>query len=256
MRALSGIFFLLFVVFFPGCKEDEVGLPDGNDTEEPPVEGRSIVPKDFLSDADFEELIVEVQYVEGYQPTARSLTNLKAFLEKRLHKPAGITIMQHAMSSPGKAAYTVEDVRAIEKAGRTEKNTDKTLTAYFFFADADYASNSGDSKVLGIAYGASSMVIFEKTVRDFSGGLAQPAVTTLETTVIHHEFAHILGLVNNGTAMQEAHQDIAHGRHCVQENCLMYYTAETTDIIGNIIGGNIPQLDASCIADLQGSGGK
>lgn len=256
MRANFSIFILLFVVFFLGCKDEEVGLPDGTETEESPLVGRTIVPKDFLSDSDFGELIVEIQHVEGYQPTAAAIENLKSFLQERLHKPAGITIVQHALNSPGKTAYTLEDIRAIEKAGRVKKNTDNTLTAYFFFADGDYASNSGNSKVLGIAYGSSSMVIFEKTVKDFSGGVAQPAVTTLETTVIHHEFAHILGLVNNGTAMQEEHQDVAHGRHCMQENCLMYYTAETTDVIGNLIGGNIPQLDAACIADLQGNGGR
>lgn len=256
MRAVSNFSFLLLLVFFLGCKDEEVGIPEENDKEESPVAGRNIVPKDFLADTDFDELIVEIQYVEGYQPRARSVTNLKAFLEERLHKPAGITIVQHALSAPGKSVYTLEDVRAIEKAGRTQITTDHTLTAYFFFADGDYASNSGNSKVLGIAYGSSSMVIFERTVKDFSGGVAQPAVTTLESTVIHHEFAHILGLVNNGTAMQEEHQDEAHGRHCVTENCLMYYTAETTDIIGNIVGGNIPQLDAACIADLQGNGGK
>ena len=127
---------------------------------------------------------------------------------------------------------------------------------YFFFADADYAGNSGDAKVLGVAYGSSSMAIFEKIVQDYSGGLTQPAVTTLESTVIHHEFAHILGLVNNGTAMQAAHQDEAHGRHCNNKGCLMYYAAETTDIVGLLTGGNVPQLDASCIADLQANGGR
>ena len=253
-RTICTILFFFALSF--GCKEEEGILPEETEQEEPPVVERNIVPKDFLSATDFKELVVEIQFVKGYQPTAAAVNNLKSFLEERLNKPAGIRIVQHEVSAPGKAAYTLADVRAIEKAGRTTQSAGNTLTAYFFFADADYASNSGDSKVLGIAYGNSSMVIFEKTIKDFSGGLTQPATSTLETTVIHHEFAHILGLVNNGTSMQEEHQDEAHGRHCVKESCLMYYTAETTDIIGNLTGGNIPQLDAACLADLQANGGR
>lgn len=254
--------FLLLFVFFLGCKKEnplveEQAPPSGEQTEEPtPVAESRIIPNDFLSDKNYEKLIVEVLYVKGFQPKAASVNNLQAFLEQRLIKPGGITIVEREISSPGKTAYSIADLRDIEKTHRSQTSTTETLTAYFFFADKDYAGNSGDAKVLGVAYGSSSMAIFEKTVQDFSGGLTQPAVSTLESTVIHHEFAHILGLVNNGTAMQAAHQDEAHGRHCNNKKCLMYYAAETSDIAGLLTGGNVPQLDASCIADLQGNGGR
>lgn len=227
------------------------GTPDGGTVSAPPAK-----PVDFLSDKDFDKLIVEVQYVKGYQPKAESVDRLQEFLQARLNKPAGITIMQNEVPSPGKAAYSLKDLQELEKEGRTQITKDKTLTAWFFFADGDFAANSGDSKVLGIAYGGSSMVIFEKTILEYSGGLTQPSVSKLESTVIHHEFAHIMGLVNNGTPMEEAHQDEPHGRHCTDKNCLMYYTAETTDIVGNLVGGSIPALDARCLNDLKANGGK
>ena len=236
--------FMLIASVITGCSKDEIKADN------------KVNPEHFLSDDKYEKLIVEIQYVSGYAPSSTSVNNLKTFLEERLHKPGGISIVQTAISSPGKSIYTMDDIRAIEESNRTQHTNGKTLTAYFFFADGDYAGNSGSSKVLGIAYEGSSMVIFEKTVKDHSGGLTQPPVATLESTVLLHEFGHILGLVNNGTSMQAAHQDEAHGHHCNNQNCLMYYTAETTDILANLTGGNVPGLDQKCIDDLRANGGK
>jgi hypothetical protein len=36
----------------------------------------------------------------------------------------------------------------------------------------------------------------------------------------------------------------------------MYYATETTDIMAAIIGGEIPELDNNCIADLRKNGGR
>jgi hypothetical protein len=215
-----------------------------------------VTSHDFLSNNKYEKLIVEIQYVNGYPPTTTTVDNLKTFLQQRLNKSGGIIIIQNAIPSPGKPFYTLDDIRNIEKANRTQNTNKKTLTAYFFFADGEYASNSGNSKVLGITYGNSSMVIFKKTIKDFSGGITQPPVTVLETTVIDHEFGHLLGLVNNGSSMQYYHQDEPHGMHCDDKNCLMYYLAETSDIVANLVGGNIPSLDAKCLVDLRANGGK
>jgi hypothetical protein len=36
----------------------------------------------------------------------------------------------------------------------------------------------------------------------------------------------------------------------------MYYATETTDVLGFLVTGNIPALDANCINDLKVNGGK
>lgn len=235
---------VLFFLGMAGCKKENKWFSG------------KITPDNFLSDKTYDKLIVEIQYVKGFEPAAATVNNLKAFLEQRLNKPEGITILQSEIESPGRSVYTVDDVRAVEKNNRVHVTKGKTLTSYLFFADGEYAGNNGSSKVLGIAYGGSSMVIFESTIQNFSGGITQPPRATLETTVTEHEFGHVLGLVNNGTPMQSSHQDEPHGKHCSNANCLMYYTAETSDIVANIIGGNVPVLDNKCLEDLRANGGK
>lgn len=216
----------------------------------------TVVPNSFLSEKTFDKLSIEIQSMSGFEPTAETVTNLKTFLQQRLNKSGGITISMSTAPTQGLTSYSISDIKSIENAHRIAKTSGKTLTAYILFLDGDYSANEGNAKVLGVAYGNSSMAIFEKTIRDYSGGVTQPPVKTLESTVILHEIGHILGLVNNGTPMQTTHQDATHGRHCTDQNCLMYYAAETSDIIANIAGGTVPSLDANCLNDLRSNGGK
>ena len=101
------------------------------------------------------------------------------------------------------------------------------------------------------------MAIFEKSIKDLTGGFGEPDTDKLETVVVNHEFGHILGLVNVGSAMQVNHQDVEHGKHCDNEDCLMNWTAETGDAISNFLGtSGLPELDANCINDLKANGGR
>jgi hypothetical protein len=247
-RYLSyGLFFSLAVL--ASCSKDD---------ENPSVAtiNSSIKPNDYLSEQKYTSLNIEIKYVTGYSPTATSLDNLKSFLQARLHKSAGITFTQSSVSSPGKATLTVTDIQNLEKTNRTLTVKDKVLVAYLYFSDAEYSENTDTTKVLGAAYGTSAIIIFEKSVKSLSGGLNRPSAATLESIVLEHEFGHIMGLVNNGTNMQSAHQDIAHGKHCINTNCLMNYKTESSHMIGNLPGGTIPELDANCLADLEANGGK
>ena len=233
-----------------------VGCGDENDPDSPPNDNGKIVANDFLSESRYKQLVVEIAYVEGYKPQTASLNHLKSFLESRLNKSGGISINSVPVASPGKATYSLTDIRNIEETHRTKFPSGETLAAWLFFYDGDYAANQGDSKVLGVAYGATSMAVFGKTVAEFSGGLGQPSTYVLETTVMEHEFCHIFGLVNNGTNMVSGHQDATHGKHCSDKNCLMYYAAETSDFLSNFLGSNIPSLDEQCLHDLKNNGGK
>ncbi|KQB41798.1 Membrane metalloprotease [Flavobacterium daejeonense] len=208
---------------------------------------------DLLSEDKFDSMIIEVVYVEGYEPSATAITNFKNFLTSRINKSGGITIEKRAIPSPGNASYTDAQIIAIENANRIFYNDGSQIAVWAFFADAKSSKDTDTSVILGTAYRNTSFVIYENTVKKLSGGLNKPSTTVLETTVMSHEFGHILGLTNAGTVMQSDHEDANHKRHCNVSSCLMYWEAESGT---NLFGGNIPQLDAQCIADLQANGGK
>ena len=208
---------------------------------------------DLLSEDKFDSMIIEVVYVEGYEPSATAITNFKNFLTSRINKSGGITIEKRAIPSPGNASYSDAQIIAIENANRIFYNDGSQIAVWAFFADAKSSKDTDTSVILGTAYRNTSFVIYENTVKKLSGGLNKPSTTVLETTVMCHEFGHNLGLTNAGTVMQSDHEDANHKRHCNVSSCLMYWEAESGT---NLFGGNIPQLDAQCIADLQANGGK
>jgi hypothetical protein len=243
-RIFITVCFFTLIVF--GCRKDKNAI----------IEESELRTKDYLSDQRFDKLKLEIVYKEGYKPQDATIDALVALLNARLNKPAGIEVIRKSVASSGPSIYSLQDIKNIEKTNRAEFTSSKTLAAYAFFADGDFNENSGGSKVLGIAYGFSSVVIFEKTIQEISGGLTQPSRATVETSVLNHEFGHLLGLVNNGTSMTSAHQDEPHGRHCNNKACLMYYAAETNDLIGNLINNKAPELDENCLNDLRANGGK
>jgi hypothetical protein len=236
----------LFLVFLSGCHDDETA-------EE---KNRKVRPNDYLSAETYTSLTVDVVYVEGLEPTATTVQALKSYLESVLNKPSGINVVLRSIPSPGAGIYSVETLKQVEFDQRTENTDGERLTAFIFFADGEYVNSTENSKILGVAYDYSSMAIFAQSVHDNSGGPGKPSTAKLETTAVNHEFSHILGLVNNGTPMTVDHHDNAHDGHCTNENCLMYYLAESSEIVPDLFGTATPVLDADCRADLVANGGK
>jgi hypothetical protein len=212
--------------------------------------------RDYLTSSSYTSLVIEMQSVSGYAPTTTAKNNLISFLQARLHKPLGITIADETITSPGQSSYTLDDVKRIESTSRKLSSSGSQMTAYFLFLDGNSTSDSSSGQILGTAYAPSSMVIYEKTIQSLSSvPVTQPSTAVLESTVLEHEFGHLLGLVNTGTSPQSTHQDTAHGAHCTNTACLMYWNVDTSGIIGNLLGGTVPSLDADCLADLQANGG-
>ena len=234
-----------------GCKKSDIitNLPSINNENNKAV-GASA--NDLLSASKYSSVKIEIQYMPGYQPDGAAVNNLMVFLNSLINKPGGVTIVQTQIASAGKTVLSLNDIATIEKNNRTVYTSGNQLGVYFLYTDGNYS----EANVLGIAFRNTSMSLLGKTIHDNSGGIGQASRTKVVSTVLEHEFAHILGLVNIGSPMQTNHQDGAHGNHCNNTSCLMYYTSETTDIFGILITGNIPVLDANCKADLTANGGK
>lgn len=246
---------ILFISF--GCVNDPQGGDNGGDGfNYDHQRNPGFSANDMLSDESFSELIVEIDYMPGYEPNPRALDSLKAFLEQRLNKTA-VTILEPSQIPTGdQNSYSASDVREIEAQERNNFSEENVLSTYMLITDGYYTQQN----VLGIAYYNTSNAFFGPAYDDASSGFGSLSRYQVEAISFRHEFGHLFGLVNiegSGTEMQTNHQDEQNGNHCDNDNCLMYYAMEQSDIIQQMFNEEtIPALDANCIADLQANGGK
>lgn len=237
---------LLFTII--ACNKKETPYAPNKELNNKPV-GASA--NDLLSSNKYKALRIEINYMPGYEPDMDAYLHLWNRLNIYLNK-LDISIVSDEIPAASSTTLSIDQVRTIEEQNRTVYNTDTLISVYLLYTNGTFT----DDKVLGAAYKNTSMVLFGKKIHDNSGGLGQASRTKLEATVLEHEFGHLLGLVDIGSPMQTNHKDASHGNHCNNTSCLMYYAAETTDILGFLLTGNIPPFDANCIADMKANGGK
>jgi len=257
LRALGilGIALLLY-----GCSEGSGPAgPDPSDPSEPPGSGgdgsttefnSKAAPGDsaraFLSDRQFTELRVEVDFMEGYEPTEAGLDSLKTSLERHLAKSSIQISAPSSIPAEGDSTYSTQQIRQLEEEHRdhfTRAGSD-TIWAYFLVVDGKFT----DEGVVGIAYYNTSMAFFGETIDEITGGVTQPSREKVEATVFRHEFGHNLGLVNNGIPMQQDHQE--NGPHCTVEECVMYHAIETADFFSNVFDGTVPEFEQFGTEDM------
>ncbi|MBB1284607.1 hypothetical protein HRH25_09505 [Flavisolibacter sp. BT320] len=241
MKRLPKVLFLVFVfIFFLSCQKEIV-----QDSEFDAL-GKSA--KQLLTASPYSMLYVDINYMPGFEPDAATLNELSDFLETYLHKPGGIIVRKNAVASNGKERLTVEDIVRLEKAHRTTFTYGNVISVHILLTDAAYT----DDDVFATSYWNTSFCLFGKTIASYSGGAGQVSRQRLLSTLMQHEFGHLLGLVDQGSPMQQAHRDPENGAHCENASCLMYYEIETDASRAT----TIPALDASCRADLKANGGK
>lgn len=248
------ICFLLIVVFNVGCtkvsaseEHEEVSLKEGFHLQKLGASAR-----DLLSDETFTSLTVEVQYMKGYEPNEKALQNLKSFLEKYLHKPKGIDILVKEIAPVEDSTLSLQQIIEIEKDNRTKYVEGKDLAVYILYTNGYHTKES----MLGYAYLNTSAVLFGRNIDDNSDKYKKLSRTDLETRVLQHEICHLLGLVNAGSNPQAPHQDEAHGKHCNNKSCLMYYLTDTDDSPIMFLRKGVPKLDKHCLDDLRANGAK
>jgi hypothetical protein len=259
MKFQKLITYLFFSLFTIGCTTD----PSTTNPSNPGIDKSANLKtlgasaNELLSDTKFTSIAIEIVYVSGFKPTDETLNNLNSFLQSRTHKPDGISITTRAVTSSGKAPFTIEEIAEIEKKERLVYNAGDEIAVYIYFADGSNEDDTNQRVVLGSAFRNTSIVIYGKTVQDLADRTNAPDKTIVESTVLNHEFGHLFGLVDVGSPMQNTHEDPDSEAHCDIDGCLMNANVQFgTGIIDVINGNNIPPLDNLCIIDLQANGGK
>lgn len=237
------------------CKSDD----DAN-AEDPKAENRrglGTSADELLSDDIYTSLTVEFVYSNGFRPQQQTIDTFRPFLERLLNKPGGINFVETVIERPGGAPYSTQEIREIEDEYRTRYTEGDHIAVFVFFADGGATTDTNTSVTLGTAYQNTSMVIYQETLQNLNGMSNGPDLFLLEATTLRHEFGHILGLVNIlDDDIHTIHEDPDNNRHCVVEDCLMFFESTVPGNIPVPMKGDIPVLDPLCLADLQAKGGK
>ena len=196
--------------------------------------------REFLSDAVYKSLTVEIQYMKGFKPRQETVNQLSIFLNQYLNKPKGINIVLNEIGRKKNTPLTTDSVVAIEKTNRTLFVKDDHITLYILFTNSRHV----DKRILGTAYRNTSAVIYGKALRENSNARGKLTRQELETAVLLHETGHLLGLVNKGSMAGSHHIDYDYPDHCTNKKCLMYHATETKKFSSILIKGNIPLLDS------------
>lgn len=245
------VLLILISLFLPGCIKS---IADEQRYFDPHFHLRTTgsSARELLTDTVFKSLKIEVQYMQGARPTEATLTNLETFLKKHLNKPAGISVSVTEIPSTADTVFSLKNIMDIEDKHRKAFTTHNEIAVYVLFANGYYIK----PELLGYAYRNTSAVLFGSNIKENSEIFKKPSRTYLESRVLQHEFSHLLGLVNIGSAAESDHHDDAHEKHCTNKYCLMYYLTDTEDYPSVLIKQKPPVLDKACLKDLRANGGK
>jgi hypothetical protein len=207
--------------------------------------------RSFVRGAPYTKVLVEIAATKSATPSQAAIDHLTVVMRDLLDKPGGVTVEVDPPLDDVGHPVTLAEAAAIEDGSRRHYSQGDTAVFYYLVVSEASTDDTAAAKILGYAFRPSSMVVFQKSIFAVSGGLAQPTHDTVEATVVAHEFGHILGLVNAGTAMQSPHEDSAHPKHDTNTGCLMYYANNSSELVSNLVsGGVLPDFDAACRADI------
>ena len=219
--------------------------------------------EDILSADAFTELRLELVFTKTTRPSNQTIIALRDFLEQRVNKPDGVQIIPNLIPAPNTQPFTLDEIRDIEDDHRMQYTEDNSIALYIFFANGSSINDTDTSVTLGTAYQNTSIVIYSSTLVQFVGGPNNLSLSTLETITTEHELGHLFSLVNlaNDDIHPIDHEDPDNNKHCVIEDCLMYFQssatrAAITNRMSRRAQGGTPVFDDLCIADLRAKGGK
>jgi len=252
-KSALSLFFIIGLLF-SGCVDSTSNnTPTAEEFDHTQAPGTSVDA--FLNDSRFTELVVEVDYMPGHQPTTGALDSLAAFFSQRLQK-SSITINEPTqIPSRQQQAYTSGDLLNLESQHRNQftQAGSNVLHAYILVVDGIYADVS---VVLGTAYYNTSIALFGSSITNINAGPTLPSKLLIEASVMQHSLGHVLGLVGNGTPDLSIDGHQSGNTHCTVDGCLMSVLGGLTSYYRFGFKQNIPKLDSLCIDDLQAVGGE
>ncbi len=247
--------FIFLGVMIHGCSSDDSTTPSDPNAENNRPLGTSAA--DILSQNNYGSLTIELVYTNSFRPEPSSILGFKSFVQSLVNKPGGVQYIERVIPDQAGAPFSIEEIRAIEDANRSVFTQGDNLAVYVFFSNGASENDTNNSVTLGTAYRNTSIVIYQKTL-EFITQTDPEVLPILEQTTLNHEMGHLMGLVNiQNDDIHQVHEDPDSDKHCVHEDCLMYYDA--TGVGRQMLEKwtqlrAVPQLEIQCLQDLQAKG--
>ena len=207
--------------------------------------GVGAMARTFLRRSPATSLVVEVDWVNGRDPSRSSLDHLSSILRRELDKPAGISVQLGNRIPAGHPKWSLTDLFSLEKANRANHSGGSRATIWICFVDGSFDENAN---ALAVAFTASSAAIFRDRIDDATTSVVlEPAI---ERSVVLHEVGHLLALVNIGYRSRYDHEDPQHPNHSNNPDSVMYWAVEDVSVRNILRGGPPDDFDSADRADL------
>jgi len=218
----------------------------------------------YLSPNTFEKIQVEFDTIEGRQ-LDEALEVGKDAMMAATKKGTPILEGWSTLPSDPTALWDTSSLRQLEADHRITPVQGEHIGFYVMVLDGAYANDTEESKRLAMAYSGSSIAVFADTIQSTCDYAlifeSDPAVKAglceaMFGTALVHELGHLLGLVDEGTAMVEDHLDPDHRGHCTNPECIMHWSAEQgkiADLVRTFILEGKEGLEwagEACVADI------
>jgi len=219
----------------------------------------------YIRGDTYPALAMEVDYVTNFGPRTGVASELEDELPELLDKPDGVEVrLDEELAQRGSNhTWTFEELDALADETTDMQVDDETAKIHVMFVDGEYESEDDDATILGLAWRHRHIAIFKETLeesceqRGLPGPFGRRICARAEKTVWTHEVGHVIGLVDNGLEMVDDHRDAEHGKHCNNDECVMYWAQRTGDIFGRLRDrferGNESALgfDDNCRQDIE-----
>tara|TARA_B110001454_G_scaffold106457_1_gene100257 strand:+ start:101043 stop:101834 length:792 start_codon:yes stop_codon:yes gene_type:complete len=218
------------------------------------------------------ELKLDVVYESGAEPFVGTsgaglnywdvtLQNLQALFTGRnvtFSIPKTLPEMRQ-ITSQNRSVWSSTDVLNLANQYRDGDSSGTAGKIFIAFVKGYAAKSDGtaDNQVIGFSVtGTNVIIIFKQVVQASGVSPTGPVPKFVEQSTIVHELAHAIGFVNNGVTLTSDHHDSAHGAHCSNPSCVMYYLNEGPSDLAAFIdkyqtSQNAVMFDNACLNDAK-----
>ena len=194
----------------------------------------------LLRPGRFSQIVVEMDWVAGREPTAKAKEILAARLKEVSHK--SVRFAGGNAINPG-GPWTIDDIATLS-LNRNTHSIEPNLSLYIAFLDGRADENKF---ALGRVVASTVIAIFPDVIKNFTPPNVD--IADVQAGSMVHELGHLLGLVNLIYDSPRPHADPKNPQHSKNPKSVMYHAYEQS-FGASVFGAPPNQFDADDLADL------